>query len=299
MSKIIAGDQTDIATITEGFNRGYQDYKYSHTFTPAQMASHLARLSIAVADCAILVAIEDGRTHGVGIGFLAEHNEQSWCGGLAVAPAYRRQGWGKKLMQTIRQRALERGIKTFWLEVLCENTTAQTLYRDLGFVTVRELLIWEWRGEGTVATTAAPQLHPMEPERILSELFAWHDQRVCWQRSPQVLAQMLPTLSGRVVWDQHGKLVGYALYRENPATDNSGTTTVRLADVAVNPAASSAADDAAVDGRALLQALQATYPNAMLTLVNEPVDSWLNPMLEACGFAVVERQYEMVLHLGT
>ena len=92
--------------------------------------------------------------------------------------------------------------------------------------------------------------------------------------------------------NQQGDIVGYVLYREIPATDDNGTATVRLADVAVNPAA-----DIVADGHALLQALQAQYPEATLTLVNEPADSWLNPALEACGFAVVERQYEMALQL--
>lgn len=293
MSKIISGIQANIETITEGFNRGYADYKYSHALKPAQMKSHLTRLCIARDDCAILVATEAGATHGAGIAFLAAHNAQSWCGGLAVAPAYRRQGWGEKLMQAIQQRAIAHGIKTLWLEVLHENHAAQTLYRSLGFATVRDLLIWEWRRDGQAVGTDAAELHAVAPADILSDLFIWHDQRVCWQRSPQVLAQMLPMLRGCTMANQQGDVVGYALYREIPATDDSGSATVRLADVAMNPAA-----DIVADGCALLQALQANYPEATLTLVNEPADSWLNPALEACGFAVVERQYEMALQLG-
>ena len=292
MSKIISGIQANIETITEGFNRGYADYKYSHALKPAQMKSHLTRLCIARDDCAILVANEAGATHGAGIAFLAVHNEQSWCGGLAVAPAYRRQGWGEKLMQAIQKRAIGHGLKTLWLEVLHENHAAQTLYRSLGFATVRDLLIWEWKGDGQAMQSVMPQLQPAEPADILSGLFTWHDQRVCWQRSPQVLTQMLPTLRGCTMANQQGDVVGYALYREIPATDDTRTATVRLADVAVNPAA-----DIMADGRTLLQALQAKYPEATLTLVNEPADSWLNSALEACGFAVVERQYEMALQL--
>lgn len=52
---------------------------------------------------------------------------------LAVAPAWRRQGWGGRLLQELLGRARRRGCKGCRLEVRMGNQAALSLYRHWGF----------------------------------------------------------------------------------------------------------------------------------------------------------------------
>lgn len=53
---------------------------------------------------------------------------------LAVHPKYRRRGIGRKLMDHLARMAREKGAIYMTLEVRRSNLTAQSLYRQLGFV---------------------------------------------------------------------------------------------------------------------------------------------------------------------
>lgn len=52
---------------------------------------------------------------------------------VAVDPAYRRQGIGKRLMLELMAALKQAGVRTLALEVRASNEAALTLYRDLGF----------------------------------------------------------------------------------------------------------------------------------------------------------------------
>ncbi|WP_348790196.1 ribosomal protein S18-alanine N-acetyltransferase [Leifsonia sp. NPDC080035] len=52
---------------------------------------------------------------------------------IAVAPAARRHGLGRALMQALIGEARKRGARDVFLEVRADNPNAQTLYRTLGF----------------------------------------------------------------------------------------------------------------------------------------------------------------------
>ncbi len=55
---------------------------------------------------------------------------------LAVAPAYRKQGIGEKLVQALAEGLQQKGIIALLLEVRVSNTPAISLYEKLGFVQV-------------------------------------------------------------------------------------------------------------------------------------------------------------------
>ncbi len=52
---------------------------------------------------------------------------------LTVATAQRRQGWGKRLVRTVIQRAIQNHSRGLLLEVRRSNSSAQRLYQTLGF----------------------------------------------------------------------------------------------------------------------------------------------------------------------
>jgi ribosomal protein S18 acetylase RimI-like enzyme len=53
--------------------------------------------------------------------------------GMALLPAYRGQGWGKKLLLEVMDAARAMGIWRIELEVFASNTNAIALYESLGF----------------------------------------------------------------------------------------------------------------------------------------------------------------------
>lgn len=55
---------------------------------------------------------------------------------LLVGHDYRRQGWGRVLLQALQLWASGAQAEALWLEVRCSNRAALALYRDLGFVEV-------------------------------------------------------------------------------------------------------------------------------------------------------------------
>lgn len=53
---------------------------------------------------------------------------------LAVASAHRGQGVARRLLQAVREKAIERGLTRIRLEVDPANTPARALYGELGFI---------------------------------------------------------------------------------------------------------------------------------------------------------------------
>ena len=130
---IVTGPAVEVEALRQGFNRGFADYRYDMYLDPSGMLGHLHRSSIAPEDCAVLVAEEGGRLRGVGAALLAVRGDEGWCGGLSVDPAYRGGGWGRRLMEQLKRRAVERGVRRILLEVLVTNDHARSVYRQVGF----------------------------------------------------------------------------------------------------------------------------------------------------------------------
>lgn len=62
--------------------------------------------------------------------------DQGELGNVAVAAEYRGHGLGRDLVQSVLERAAERGVREVFLEVRRSNARAQNLYRDFGFFEV-------------------------------------------------------------------------------------------------------------------------------------------------------------------
>lgn len=80
-----------------------------------------------------LVAKEGERV--VGIAGMHVVWEDAHVTNIAVHPLYRGRGLGERMMQELMERACRRGARRMTLEVRASNTTAQNLYRKLGFTT--------------------------------------------------------------------------------------------------------------------------------------------------------------------
>lgn len=295
---IAVGNAVDVELLREGFNRGFADYRYNMQMDPAAARAYMGYAGIAAEDCAVLIAEECGRTHGVGAALLAVRGEDGWCGGLSVAPEYRGHGWGRRLMEAQKRRGQERGLRRIRLEVRTENDPAGAVYRQVGFEPVRELLLWERDPRQGPLPLPFEPLEEGDPARVLQQFYGWHNLRLAWQRRKINLLNYVAQRNcvGLTIPARDGAPVAYAIAelmpRSRPQPPGQAEMRLQIIDIAVDPAAK--LHDAA---RPLVQALQLRYVDALLTLYNEPADSRLNPIFASFGFRVYDRQYEMVLDL--
>ena len=296
--EIASGAAVDVELLREGFNRGFADYRYNMQMDPAAARAYMGYAGIAAEDCAVLVAEERGQTHGVGAALLAVRGEDGWCGGLSVAPEYRGHGWGRRLMEALKRRAQERGLRRVRLEVRTENDHAGAVYRQVGFNTVRELLLWDRDPRQGPLPLPFEPLEECDPARILQQFHGWHDLRMAWQRRKTSLLNYVAQRNcvGLTIPAKDGAPVAYAIAelmpRSRPQPPGQAEMRLQILDIAVDPAAELL--DAA---RPLVQALQLRYVDALITIYNEPADSRLNPIFASFGFRVYDRQYDMVLDL--
>lgn len=99
-------------------------------WTPARVAHQ-----IRCPDTVVLAARHGNLLAGFAImHFLAEDAHLML---LAVHPAYRRQGLGRRLLGWLEKSARVAGISTLHLEVRATNQTARAFYRSLGYQEVR------------------------------------------------------------------------------------------------------------------------------------------------------------------
>lgn len=296
--QIRMGDQVSLAVLTEAFNTGFQDYRYGATFAPDEMANFLKVSGVAQENCAVLTDAAGAR--GFGAALLALEGHCAWCGGLAVAPEQRRQGWATRLMNAIEQRAVQQSCTQISLEVLTDNLAAGTLYARMGYRRERDLLIWE--RTPAESQPGEPQhrnpgvLLPADAAQLLAEHFAWHAIQPCWQRSAAFLSRQVADMDGYLLRNALGDPIGYVLMRKPigaKRATSSEAPRLRILDVAVRPSG-----HVQTEMDHLLQAILRQFATARLTLVNEPKESPFTAKLGATGFQIVERQFEMRRKIG-
>ncbi|KPF52806.1 hypothetical protein D621_10810 [beta proteobacterium AAP51] len=86
-------------------------------------------------DAAQFFAVDGDRVVGWADVFPAWAHAVSHCGtlGMGVAPAYRGQGLGKRLLQACIEKAWQKGLTRITLEARADNTAAIALYEKFGF----------------------------------------------------------------------------------------------------------------------------------------------------------------------
>ncbi len=86
---------------------------------------------------------------------------------MAVAPEARRRGIGLSLAQAVIERARQLGAREVYLQTSPRLKAAQSLYRSLGFLRIRNnpLPRADYRRGGTVYRLVLPQDHPADREK--------------------------------------------------------------------------------------------------------------------------------------
>lgn len=103
---------------------------FSIPWTSEQLASQLTD------NMHICLAAVDGEGRTVGYVGLMYVLDEGYISNVAVAPAHRREGIGGMLLDTLRERAKEKGLAFLTLEVRQTNEPAKSLYKKHGYVEV-------------------------------------------------------------------------------------------------------------------------------------------------------------------
>mgnify|MGYP004556881383 FL=1 len=103
---------------------------FSIPWTSEQLASQLTD------NMHICLAAVDGEGRTVGYVGLMYVLDEGYISNVAVAPAHRREGIGGMLLDTLRERAEEKGLAFLTLEVRQTNEPAKNLYKKHGYVEV-------------------------------------------------------------------------------------------------------------------------------------------------------------------
>jgi GNAT superfamily N-acetyltransferase len=156
------------------FNAGYSDYLVPLSFEQSAFHEHLDVHDVDL-ECSMVLSDPEP----VAITLIARRASAGWVAGVGTAPGHRRRGHGEQTMTAALKAAARHGITHVDLEVIDRNHAAIALYRKLGFVTRRDLLVWS-----LPATGSTPP--PRQPG-ALQTVQAWiseHAQgRDPWQRS--------------------------------------------------------------------------------------------------------------------
>jgi hypothetical protein len=218
----------------------------------------------------------------VGLALLSTRGDAGWISGVGVRPTWRRQGIASRIIARIQTQARHAGLAHLELEVLAQNTSAQTLYRQAGFAEQRDLFVLMSEPGFESPSALAEGVRIAEPEALLPLFGRFHDVEPSWQRDYPSLAHRIDHLTGLGLWREDA-LRGYLLAQRY-------TSTLNVLDLAVDPAEPERLRAA---GR-LLDALRAVAPTFSAHVINLPADDPLRPVFEHQGYYVWQRQHQMV-----
>jgi GNAT superfamily N-acetyltransferase len=264
----------------ELMNLAYADYHI-----PLRVdADGLARMDLLydVDPDASIVAERSGQL--IGQALLSRRGERGWVSAVGTVPAARRQGAARAMMLALIDNARRLALRELVLEVISENARAHTLYLDVGFSDVRELLTWRLAADADPLPIPQELLSEAPPESVVVHFEDWHRERPCWQRELTTLRRMFGRVRAYTL-ALDGRPAAYCLVADR-------VDSVAILDAGINP------DFGPVRaGRPLLQALSRLHPNRALTIMNVSADDPLSRALAALRFNVTIRQWEMMLRL--
>jgi GNAT superfamily N-acetyltransferase len=268
---IVPADSLELSALAALFRKGYSDYALPLQLDDGAFRDHAVANDIDLS-CS-RVAVVGGEPAAMAL--IARRGPESWVGGMATVPAYRRRGFGERVLLAGLEAAFSRGSQTVWLEVLTENRAAIALYDKLGFKVTRDLIVWSLATSDRDPATS----RSVDPRAAHRWITAQRESREPWQRADASLTRMLEHGGGLrgLMIERAGSPVGAVLYRERDET------------VIVLQAA--ALDDAAAE--AVL--LAAAGGEGSLRLANVPGDDRFSRVFERLGARAVARQHEMCL----
>jgi ribosomal protein S18 acetylase RimI-like enzyme len=148
---IVPADTFDFSELAALFSAGYEGYYVPVHVDAATLEFMVGAWDIDLSRSCVALSGDEP----VGMVMLGVRGGHGWIGGLGVAPAARRRGVGRALMEAV----LARAPADVSLEVIEQNEPAIRLYDELGFARQRILEVWSLAAEtpAVEARTAEPR----------------------------------------------------------------------------------------------------------------------------------------------
>lgn len=124
----------------EALNEVYKGYPVPFNVTPEWIAEHMLVNDIRP-DLSPLL----WNRGLVGLGLLGLRDSRAWIGGFGIVPRERGAGHSHALIRKCLEIARAAGASTVQLEVLQDNSRAQSCYERAGFATRRQVAVLEGR----------------------------------------------------------------------------------------------------------------------------------------------------------
>jgi ribosomal protein S18 acetylase RimI-like enzyme len=124
--------------LSEIYNAARVDYIVPMPMNAKRMEEYVRSYDVRL-DESLVSLDEEGQPNGICM--FGERGDRGWITRLGVIPERRRHRTGEFLLRAIVDRARERGLRQIQLEVIQGNEPAYRLFRKLGFVDVRELIV--------------------------------------------------------------------------------------------------------------------------------------------------------------
>lgn len=266
--------------LVSALNQAYEGYFVPIVLTLYSFDELVQRESIVLNSS--VVALDGDQV--VGMGLLGVRGERGWVGGMGVIPSHRRRGISRKVLDALLRSAKKLKLKTVQLEVITDNIPAYELYKDMGFKTTRTLMVVGRDARGNVPDPPMTfmdnvRVKPVPLAEILPSLKNIEPVPVPWQRETLVIERSGAFFKALIAIQEPGDVVlGVCIYAEH----GDNIDLIRLASASVDA------------GQMLATHLVTKYPLSYISYLNVADNDPLLPVLEATGFRVGLKQYEMI-----
>jgi GNAT superfamily N-acetyltransferase len=291
---VLHADQLSIEDLAAAFNHTFTGYQVPIAQTAASLQSMIEVDDIQL-HSSLVVRNTDGEDAGIGL--LAVRGRRGWVGGMAVAPAWRRQGIGAWLIAEVLAQASALGLEVVELEVLEENAAAHHLYQRAGFEDTRLLTVFGGPlappASGSSAGADRPaSITPIGAEEALGRFEAFHQVPAAWQRQQAALLHTAPRLDGLALkrGDNSAGTDGVEAYLLS-AHSGEGYVVMDFGSAALSPG------ERVAQAKLLLRHLLHTTPEATLRVINVPPEDALGDALISLDCPIILRQHEMRIRL--
>lgn len=284
--------ECSLEQLTAVWNEGFSDYYSKITFSVEMFTNRFAFDELMPSRS--VVAFMDDRPVGIVLNGIRTVNGKkvAWNGGTSVAPAYRRCGVGKAMIDASLAIYHEEGVELATLEAYKQNDRAISLYEQKGYQVVDHLELYELKDA----------MNPVQYN---------NNDRYYFKRGLPLDASKLPFYQYDLPWQSHwsnlrtggqsiiimedDQAVGYILYKQ--IYDETGKLKdVLMYQCQVDPRREDR-EAIARFGMSKLYAADQLIPRC--ASFNTPVSQqWLTEILRSSGFSVVVEQVYMTYELN-
>ncbi|MCA9981397.1 MAG: GNAT family N-acetyltransferase [Anaerolineales bacterium] len=280
----IPASEFTIEELTDAYNRTRVDYIVPMPMTAVRLQEYIDTYDIDLTASCTVVDDEEDDHFIIGLGMLGVRGDRAWISRLGVVPYARRLGAGKELMYALIEETVKRQYKHLWLEVIKGNEPAHRLFKRLGFVETRELLVLR-RPPGPLPPDVPCIKEGVEVYRLsLAEILdRLHMRRIRpnWLNETESYGHVTANLTGIQVVLPNNAGWGWAAYESN------ALQLKRLCIEAVE------GDEVAVSTAVLYQ-VHKQAPTKDAVFENLPVDDPRWPAYQALGYFDSFYRIEMV-----